>query len=215
MGQDEKLVRLYQANKRSTAYLDESFETDESTGETFFLLGCVTIADGFRSSTREALQEVFPEGAIHASPMWKNNQYDSLEKAARLAAEHHDGLDIVVQSPLGPDDPTGDKARLACIRHLAPELHRDVEVDLFVFDKPSLEDIAKRDARLIKDLVKEGLLGRSVAVHHAYPSHEPLLGLPDILAWSYRQVITRADSHWFKHFEGHKGLVIKRLDPPV
>lgn len=212
-GQDEQLARLYQANKRSTAYLDESFHLDGLTGKTFFILACVTIKPGQRTPTRNALHQAFSGETIHAAPMWKNNQQDSLDQAARIAASENDGLDVVVVAPLANDDPQADRARLQCIRFLAPQLHQQDDVDLFVFDKPASPGIATRDTHAFRDLIKEGSLSRSVSIHHAYPNQEPLLGLPDILAWSYRQTLTRNNRRWFAHFEQKDGLLIHTLNP--
>lgn len=204
--QDEHLIRLYRANKRATAYLDESFNLDEDTGQRFYILGCATVKCGWRTETREEIQKKFPDESIHAAPMWRDKRYSDLKKAANLVADEQDGLDIVICSPLAANDARGNQARLDCMRFLLPLVHKNNQVDLFVFDKPNLVDIISRDKRLFRDLIKEGLLSQSAAIHHAYPAHEPLLGLPDILAWSYRQTVTRQRDDWFNYFENQVSI---------
>lgn len=195
----DDLARLYRANSRSTAYLDESFEIDGK--DTFFIMGCAVIEDGLRSTTRRELTE-FYGGTLHAAPMWAAGEKESLAKATELIATCHDGADVVVCAPLGKDDPHGDRARIKCIEYLAPILHAQDEVDLFVFDKPSTPSISKRDHWAFRDLVKAEKLSRAVAVGHVYPSEEPLLGLPDMIAWAYRQVHVSGNDSWFKPLRG-------------
>lgn len=40
-------------------------------------------------------------------------------------------------------------------------------------------------------------LSRETKVIHTYPRLEPLLGMPDVVAWAYRQEFTGRSTAWF------------------
>lgn len=200
----EHLRRLYAASKGAVAYLDESFELEGDS--TFYILGCAVVKPGWRSDTRAALSDFYSGEAIHAAPMFNANQTLSLRGAISLAADQHDGADVVVCAPLEKDDPRGDKARVRCVNHLVPMLHEADEVDLFIFDKPSNPGIEKRDKHAFSDLRRASKLDREVELGHFQPSQELLLGLPDMIAWSYRQVRTRRDESWFEPLQAKTAI---------
>ncbi|MGM1029422.1 MAG: hypothetical protein ACQEWM_06045 [Actinomycetota bacterium] len=147
--------------------------------------------------TREALLDFYDGEALHAAPMYHRREFESLRRAIRLSAGQHDGMDVVVVAPVAADDEFGAAARAKCLRFLAPHLQRTQGVELFVLDQLDTPTAAKRDQHTFSDLRSEGQLVRDTALIHVQPSEEALLGLPDVLAWSYRQKQTRGDSEWF------------------
>lgn len=198
---DSPLHRLYRDNTEPVAFLDESYELRE--GRTFYILASALVYPEDLATSRSALLDYYNGEAMHAAPMFARNEISSLRGALSLAAIQHDGMDAVVSAPIAEDDEHGHEARRRCLAFLAPMLHDEEGTMLFVLD--SLEDSAatRRDRFTFSDLRRDGRLHRLATEYHARPSAEPLLGLPDLLAWSYRQRITRRDGSWFAPLAEH------------
>jgi len=190
----DKLAQHYAGNKNPVAFLDESFEVSKS--KTFYIIALALVDDGYLDSTRKTLTDFYGGDALHASPMYARKEDETLRQATNLVARNHDGLDIVVYAPIDAEDTKGDAARRRCLEHLLPQIHNEFGTELFVFDKQSTPTQTKLDEYVLSDLRSSKELSRSSVGHHCQPSREPLLGLPDVLAWSYRQHHI-GKPHWF------------------
>jgi hypothetical protein len=197
---DPQLHRLYAENKDPVAFIDESYELH--SGETFYILASAVIHPEYLSETRLSLLDAYGNEAIHAAPMFQRMEYNSLRQAIAVSAKQHDGMDVIVKAPVDAGDTRGERARRACLEFLIPLLHRNDDVSLFVLDSLDNPMAIKRDHFVFNDLRQAGVVSRHVRQHHAFPSMEPLLGLPDILAWSFRQHVTRRDDSWFEPLRG-------------
>ena len=198
---DEQLNRLYAENRNPVAFLDESYELKQD--QTFYILASALVHPSEIASTRTTLSDYYGGEAIHAAPMYQRREIESLKGAIELSAKQHDGMDVIVQIPVEAGDEYGQFARRACLKFLAPMLHSEDNVSLFILDALENEQAMKNDRFTFSDMRKDGLLTREVVEYHTRPSLEPLLGLPDLLAWSYRQRITKREQSWFNPFESH------------
>ena len=198
---DRQLHRLYAENKKPVAFIDESYEL--RAGETFYILATALVYPEYLSHTRLALLDAYGNEAIHAAPMFARMEFGSLRKAIELSSTHHDGMDVIVQAPVAEGDPRGEGARRRCLEFVVPLLHREEAVTLFVLDSRNSPVANRKDSFVFQDLRQSGEVGRNVKEHHAFPSVEPLLGLTDLLAWSFRQRLTGRDNSWFDLLRGH------------
>jgi hypothetical protein len=193
---DARLDRLYAENENPIAFIDESYELRH--GETFYILASALVYPEDLSHTRLALLDAYDNEPVHAAPMFQRMEYESLRQIIAISAKQHDGMDVIVQSPVAHDDVRGHKARRDCLEHIVSILHHEQSVSLFVLDSLENSLANRRDEYIFGDLRKSGVVGRNVREHHALPSKEPLLGLPDLLAWSFRQRLTGRDDSWFE-----------------
>ncbi len=198
---DPHLQRLYRENTGPVAFLDESYRADGAT--TYYIVATALVAPDYLSETRELLRNYYGGETMHAAPMYHRRELSSLRGGIDLAARHHDGADIVVHTPIAAGDRFGTHARHRCLAHLLPLLHAEDGVSLFVLDSFNREDANEADRRIFRDLRREGNLSRTTTEHHTRPSNEPLLGLPDLLAWAYRQEYTNRAREWFEPFREH------------
>lgn len=182
----DELVRLYAGNSNPVAFLDESFETEHGT--TFYVVGVAVVDAEELYGTRAALKEFYGGDALHAAPMWARMEYETLRQATRLVARENDAMDIVICSPIGVDE-SRDAVRARCLTAATAKVHSDFDVMLFVLDSLSTPTEETLDQRTFSDLrrASDGRLHRDCVAIHARPSQELLLGLPDVLAWAYRQ----------------------------
>ncbi|MHA3724414.1 hypothetical protein ACXR2T_11095 [Leucobacter sp. HY1910] len=192
---DIQLHRLYAENRAPIAFLDESYELRE--GKTFYIIASAIVYPDDLDRSRTALLEFYGGDTMHASPMYRRNELTSLRSALSLAASQHDGMDVVVQTAVDLDDDHGHSARRRCLSFIAPLLHKEEGTTLFVLDSLETPAANRHDRFTFGDLRRAGTLHRDATEYHARPSAEPLLGLPDLLAWAYRQQITRNDASWF------------------
>ncbi|WP_142206624.1 hypothetical protein [Subtercola boreus] len=124
-----------------------------------------------------------------------------LQSAIALVSHEQDGQDIVVCAPVDDRDRRADGARAAALGYVACKLQNDFGTVKFVIERRQLADEDERDRRTINDLRRAGRLVRETQVIHSRPSNELLLGMPDVLAWSFRQEYQRKNPFWFAPFK--------------
>lgn len=131
--------------------------------------------------------------------MYARNEFETLRQATRLVAKENDGMDIVICAPIDAGS-TRDQARAKCLSFAVAKVHRDFGTSLFVLDSLGTPTENTLDQRTFSDLRRpsDGRLHRDTVAIHCRPSDEILLGLPDVLAWSYRQEHVRQDPTWFE-----------------
>lgn len=193
---NEQLKALYAANRQPIAYVDETFHLEGT--KRFYALALATVYPDQVAATRLTLTRFYGGSALHAAPMYQRAEYETLRQATELVATNHDGLDLVVCAQLADSDRLGDDGRRRCLEYLARKVHTDFGTNLFIIDSRVDPTQDRLDQFVFGDLRKTSAIGRDVRAHHARPSAEPLLGLPDVLAWSYRQEHTRGDTAWFE-----------------
>jgi hypothetical protein len=188
------------------AYLDESFAYESAN--TFYIVAVAVIDSHQLRDTRQQLKQFYGGEALHAAPMFARGEVQTLRLATSLASTLHDGMDVVVCAPIDSADRYGDLARARCLRFATHKIHNDFGTELFVLDALSTPTQETLDRRTFSDLRKEAILSRNAVMHHCKPSREPLLGLPDILAWSYRQEHARSDRSWFDPFRSNTEVTV-------
>jgi hypothetical protein len=163
-----------------------------------------TVAHDELQSSRAALSSFYGGEALHAAPMYQRAEYESLRLATGLASDNNDGMDIVICAPIAHEE-TRDQVRRRCLSAAVAKAHTDFGATAFVIDRLSTPPECAEDMRTIADMRKsgDGRLPRDAQAIHARPSEELLLGLPDILAWSYRQLHARQNGEWFEPFRDY------------
>lgn len=190
-----ELAKLYVRNTNPVAFFDESFETEAD--DTFYVIAVAIVDHNQLAHTRRALDTFYGGAALHAAPMYARNELETLRQATELVSRHHDGMDIVVCAPIGA---SRDAARAACLSFAAAKVHTEFGTSLFVLDSLGTPTENKLDQRTFHDLraAPGKALHRDTVAVHCRPSEELLLGLPDVVAWAYRQERVRNDRTWFE-----------------
>ncbi|RFA15338.1 hypothetical protein B7R21_04805 [Subtercola boreus] len=179
------------------AFVDESYETRGL--DTFYVIGVAVVNHEETAPTRVKLGSFYGGQALHAAPMFANREIASLRQATELVAQQNDGLDVVVCAPI---EPAGgrDSARQRCLVAAVTKVQRDFGSLLFVIDSLGTPTENQVDQHSFRDLRRRPLAGidRDTVAVHCRPSEEILLGLPDVLAWAYRQLHVGRDAGWFE-----------------
>ncbi|MBK5237495.1 MAG: hypothetical protein JJE28_00085 [Actinomycetales bacterium] len=178
------------------AFVDESFNLEH--GRSYYILAAAIVEATDLNETRRALVDFYGGQSLHASPMFANGEVHSLRKSIDLIAIQHDGLDIVVQRQIDPGDIDGQIARASCLKLILKKLHNEFGCRLFVLDASYSGAGNAANLETSSQLRHEGLLRRETQVIHTYPRLEPLLGMPDVTAWAYRQEFTGRSTTWLE-----------------
>ena len=151
------------------------------------------------TTTREALTHFYGGSPLHAAPMFRRAELATLRQATQLVARQNDAMDIVVCAPIRHGE-SRDTSRARCLSHAALKAQAEWGTTLFVLDSLSTPTENSFDKRTFHDLRKasDGRLSRNAVAIHCRPSQELLLGLPDILAWPYRQERVGRSIEWFE-----------------
>jgi len=73
----------------------------------------------------------------------------------------------------------------------------NLDVDYFVLVSSNRRIANAGGLDLASRLRQSGQIRRETQVIHTYPRLEPLLGMPGVAAWAYRQEFTGRSSAWF------------------
>lgn len=179
------------------AYIDETFQLPNSQFKTFYIMVASVVHRDYLDQSRDALADFYDGEPMHASEMFKGLQLESLRRGLEIVSENYDACRIVVRTEVDADDLFGDRARIACLEHLFVALHLEEQVDLFVLDSRGKADADDVDETVLHQLRSDGTVDRNCSLVHCRPSEELLIGLADLVAWSYRQEHARNDSTWF------------------
>jgi hypothetical protein len=198
---DSTLARYYRENSKPVAFIDESFELERD--RTFYIVGATVVNASDLNASRQELLEFYDGDALHAGPMYRRGEFATLEQATVLVSGQNDGCELVICTQIDEGDEHAEEARARCLSHLMSKLQRDFGVELFIVDAHHLPDKNRKDQDTARALRQKGLLTRDSTLHHTRPSMEPLLGLPDVLAWAYRQKHIRGDEKWFSPFSSY------------
>jgi hypothetical protein len=190
-----ELEALYRGSTGMVAFIDESFNLEQ--GRSYYILATATVETNDLKETRHALEQFYGGQSLHASPMFANGEFHSLRQAVTLVAAQHDGLDIVVQRQIDPRDKDRLIAQALCLASALEKLQDEFGCRLFVLDSSNSRVANTGDLDLASRLRQSSRIRRETQVIHTYPRLEPLLGMPDVAAWAYRQEFTGRSSAWF------------------
>jgi hypothetical protein len=189
------LQAFYRGASGPVAFIDESFDLDQS--HSFYILAAATVDSVDLVETRQTLISFYGGSALHASPMFASGEVHSLRRGIDLVAVQHDGLDIVVQRKIDPWDKDGRVARASCLKIVMQKLQAEFGCRYFILDSSNSRVTNASDLEDATLLRQSGFLRRETQVIHTFPRLEPLLGMPDVAAWAYRQEFTGRSTAWF------------------
>lgn len=191
------LAQHLRANRRPVAFIDESYELGGRSP--FYIVAVAVVEETELHATRHALGSFYDGSALHAAPMFANREVGTLRQATQLVGRQNDGLDVIVCSAIEAGQ-TRDGVRRRCLAAAVQKVQSDFGSRLFVIDSLGTPTENRLDQHTLGDLRRalRGGVDRDTVAVHCRPSEEILLGLPDVLAWSYRQTLTRGDGSWFE-----------------
>jgi hypothetical protein len=170
---------------------------DESSRQGY-LVCAVVLAPTVLTSTRRDLKALCLPGQqrIHMKSEGASRRRTILSAVARMNIQA-----LMYEVPAGRRSER--IARDDCLRSLIPDLLR-FEVGRLMIESC---DQNHRDIQVVSDAVAKAGAHESLEYLHGAPGSEPLLWLPDIIAWAYGR-----GGDWFRR-TGDLVVEVKRLEP--
>lgn len=193
------LLGRLRAAKGPLAFVDESFRSPSEAKDSFYILCATVIPRGNIFRVRNELRDLVGKSYFHATELGRSDQGQMiLRKVAHyLAKEVKPVLVLIEQLPKSDRD--AETGRERATRALWKELS---ESELYVTGTVVYERRMRgaqdaSDLRILKTLKRLRLPGNQLNVLSAATKNEPLLWMPDLVAWAFRQAYDRADNSFF------------------
>ena len=200
------------ARRAPVAFLDESYDyTRDGSREPLYVLAAVII-DGHDvdAARHRARQLIAPATGYHTSELARAGQIDKVHQMLEHVRDDGGWTVVAVQSPFSGH---ANEARQECLRELLIDLSGR-KVTRAVLDsryQPRGRDprkLDKQDARTAQRLRSAGEVDRHLSITHATDATEPLLWLPDGVAWSVRRAMVADDEQHFNIIKPVTNIII-------
>ena len=198
------------------ALLDESYRYTpsrpvEASADDFYVLAAVILDGHTLEEARSAALDVVETGTnFHATDLWHQGDVATLHRMLEHVRDEAGWNVVAIESPYAGH---ADRARQACLRRLLIELNargvRHVCADSRYQPKakdPEKHD--KADLRTLRELRSARLVDRQMTMRHAADADEPLLWLPDGVAWAVRRALAVEDNEHFEIVRDVTSLIV-------
>ena len=179
-------------------YVDETFQLPEQDRDRkpFYALAAIGIPYEEEEPIRQFLKARGQGEPIHGTELLRSDSghKELLEISKRIS---HHCIELVTSCPVAKNDRNGEKAREKLIKTLSRHIIQHYpQTKQILFEQRLSGYPSEEDARTFKEVEKE-LKASGIDLAQAYKTSEPLLWAADLLASSYRQMMTRAVDRYF------------------
>ncbi len=179
-------------------YVDETFQLPEQDRDRkpFYALAAIGIPYEEEEPIRQFLKARGQGEPIHGTELLRSDSghKELLEISKRIS---HHCIELVTSCPVAKNDRNGEKAREKLIKALSRHIIQHYpQTKQILFEQRLSGYTSEEDARTFKEVEKE-LKASGIDLAQAYKTSEPLLWAADLLASSYRQMMTRAVDRYF------------------
>ncbi len=179
-------------------YVDETFQLPEQDRDRkpFYALAAIGIPYEEEEPIRQFLKARGQGEPIHGTELLRSDSghKELLEISKRIS---HHCVEFVTSCPVAKNDRNGEKAREKLIKALSRHIIQHYpQTKQILFEQRLSGYTSEEDARTFKEVEKE-LKASGIDLAQAYKTSEPLLWAADLLATSYRQMMTRAIDRYF------------------
>jgi len=196
----------------AVAFLDESYDyTRDGSREPLYVLAAVLIdGDGVATARSATRQLIAPATSYHSTELARTGKINKVYEMLEHVRDEAGWSVVAVHSPFIGH---ADAARRACLRALLIDLSSR-KVGRVVLDsrcQPRARDprtLDKQDLRVARELRSAGLIDRLLTITHANDATEPLLWLPDGVAWSVRRAMVADDEQHFQIIRSVTRLIV-------
>ncbi len=179
-------------------YVDETFQLPEQDRDRkpFYALAAIGIPYEEEEPIRQFLKARGHGDPHHGTELLRSDagHKELMEISKRIS---HKCIELVTSCPVDRNDRNGEKAREKLIKALARHIIQHYpQTKQILFEQRLSDYTSEEDARTFKEVEKE-LKASGIDLEQAYKTSEPLLWAADLLATSYRQMMTRAIDRYF------------------
>jgi hypothetical protein len=179
-------------------YVDETFQLPEQDRDRkpFYALAAIGIPYEEEEPIRQFLKARGHGDPLHGTELLRSDagHKELMEISKRIS---HKCIELVTSCPVAKNDRNGEKAREKLIKALARHIIQHYpQTKQILFEQRLSGYTSEQDARTFKEVEKE-LKASGIDLEQAFKTSEPLLWAADLLATSYRQMMTRAIDRYF------------------
>ncbi len=179
-------------------YVDETFQLPEQDRDRkpFYALAAIGIPYEEEEPIRQFLKARGHGDPLHGTELLRSDSghKELMEISKRIS---HKCIELVTSCPVDRNDRNGEKAREKLIKALARHIIQHYpQTKQILFEQRLSGYTSEQDARTFKEVEKE-LKASGIDLEQAFKTSEPLLWAADLLATSYRQMMTRAIDRYF------------------
>ncbi len=179
-------------------YVDETFQLPEQDRDRkpFYALAAIGIPYEEEEPIRQFLKARGHGDPLHGTELLRSDSghKELMEISKRIS---HKCIELVTSCPVNRNDRNGEKAREKLIKALARHIIQHYpQTKQILFEQRLSGYTSEQDARTFKEVEKE-LKASGIDLEQAFKTSEPLLWAADLLATSYRQMMTRAIDRYF------------------
>ena len=178
-------------------FIDETFQlADKEHHKPFYALAAIGLPEEEIEPVREFLKARGQGDPLHGTELLRSESghKELLEITRRIS---HKSVEIVTSCPIDRKDHSGERARALLIRKLVSHiLNKYPETKQILFEARMTGYASEMDAKTFREIRKQ-LDDANIKIGQAYKTQEPLLWAADLLATSYRQMMTRAVDRYF------------------
>jgi hypothetical protein len=178
-------------------FIDETFQlADKEHHKPFYALAAIGLPEEEIEPVREFLKARGHGDPLHGTELLRSESghKELLEITRRIS---HKSVEMVTSCAIEKNDHHGEYARAKLIRTLVSHIltnYPDTKQILFEARLTGYE--GDQDAKTFREIRKQ-LEDANIKIGQAYKTQEPLLWAADLLATSYRQLMTRAIDRYF------------------
>jgi hypothetical protein len=178
-------------------YVDETFQLfDNEDRKPFYALAAIGVPNEERQSIRQFLQAKGQGQPIHGTELLRSDSghKELLEITKRIS---HKCVELVTSCRVENIDRNGELAREKLIKTLTRHIiQKYPDTKQIIFEKRLTGYTSEQDAKTFTEVEQE-LKASGIDLVQVPKTQEPLLWAADILASSYRQMMTRAVDRYF------------------
>ncbi len=178
-------------------FIDETFQlADEEHHKPFYALAAIGLPEEEIEPVREFLKARGHGDPLHGTELLRSESghKELLEITRRISNK---SVEIVTSCPIDRKDHGGERARALLIRTLVSHiLTKYPDTKQILFEARMTGYASDMDAKTFREIRKQ-LDDANIKIGQAYKTQEPLLWAADLLATSYRQMMTRAVHRYF------------------
>ena len=176
------------------AFVDESYSPKGALTRAYVMSAVIVVGELTRLR-KEIRQLVAPRETFHATEHARDGDLAAIHDMLTWISEF-DSISVIRHSFQSPEE-----ARRECLTNLLISLN-DLNVSKVALDTrrrpfgrdPSAAD--RRDAEVVRSLIRRGSLPRHFKSHHYSDAAEPLLWTADALAWVVHRATATNETAW-------------------
>lgn len=204
INEDMLQARYSRSKSESIIFVDESYQSSNDWAKkSHYLMTGVVVRQDEMEYMRKEMQGIVGGSYWHSTESFQTpNGRETFASLIDFIALGEEPLIVTMRKDIPADDQDMEKSRAECLIRLAQEVSIFVPpVSMMVLEQRHEGWLRGLDSKHISSGKSSGLIPRNFDMCQTSPSYEPLLWLPDTVAFALHRKITRGEKEHVKPIE--------------